>query len=109
MASAGTASRIHKKTGTAKTESYAYKIPLYAAKEINAYIEIRDQLLEEAEKIRTPAKFDSVLIANDFVAGCLKPARSPYELQCLPEAEAEHERKRCAAIDNRVAILRSSA
>ena len=85
------------------------KIPLYAAKEINAYIEIRDQLLAEAEKIRTPAKLDSVLIANDFVAGCLKPARSPYEMQCLPEAQAEEERKRCAAVSNRVAILRSSA
>ncbi len=92
-----------------KPAAYVQKIPLYAAKEINAYIEIRDQLLDEAEKIRTPAKLDSVLIANDFVAGCLKAARSPYDMQCLPEAQAEEERKRCAAVSNRVAILRSSA
>jgi hypothetical protein len=100
-------SKTHKKTS--RPQSYAKRIPLYAAKEINAYIEIRDQLLAEAEKTRSAEKFDSVLIANDFVAGCLKPARSPYELQCLPEAQAEEERKRCAAVNNRVAILRSSA
>ncbi len=106
MPSAATPSKIRK---APKPAGYLQKIPLYAAKEINAYIEIRDQLLAEAEKVRTPAKLDSVLIANDFVAGCLKPARSPYELQCLPEAQADEERKRCAAVSNRVAILRKSA
>lgn len=85
------------------------QVPVYAREEINAYIAIRDQLLQEAETTRTPAKLDSVIIANDFVAGCLNPAKSPYEVQCLPEAAAKKERKRCDAVNNRVAVLRKGA
>lgn len=82
--------------------------PLYGADEINAYIAIRDQLLAEAERTRTRAKFDSALIANNFVAGCLVPARSPYQMQSLSEAEASRQRKRCAAVKNRITELRAS-
>jgi len=79
----------------------------YSVAEINAYIAIRDDLLAEAEELRTPAKLDSTELANDFVQGCLRPARSPYETQCLPETEAELERKRCEAVRDRLAQLRA--
>ncbi len=81
----------------------------YALTEINAYIAIRDELLAEAEKLRTRAKLDSVMIANDFVSGCLTPARKLYSAQSLPERDAVRERTRCAAVKNRVAELSSAA
>jgi hypothetical protein len=73
--------------------------------EIHAYIAIRDELLAEAERIMTRAKIDSVSVANDFVATCLKPALSPYQAQCLPESDAVHERKRCEAVKARIREL----
>jgi hypothetical protein len=73
--------------------------------EINAYIAIRDELLAEAEQIMTRAKIDSVTVANDFVTTCLKPARSPYQAQCLPEADAVRERRRCEAVKARLREL----
>ena len=73
--------------------------------EINAYIAIRDELLAEAEQIMTRAKIDSVAVANDFVTTCLKPARSPYQAQCLPEADAVRERRRCEAVKARLREL----
>jgi hypothetical protein len=76
-----------------------------AIAEINAYIAIRDDLLTEAEQIRTRAKIDSLAVANDFVEKCLKPAHPPYEKQCLPEAQAVRERKRCRAVKGRIAEL----
>jgi hypothetical protein len=75
--------------------------------EINAYIAIRDDLLAEAEQIRTRAKIDSLVVANDFVEKCLKPARPPYEGQCLPPGEAIRERKRCEVVKGRIAELYS--
>src|SRR2546430_11646238 len=75
----------------------------YAVDEINAYIAIRDELLAEAEETGTRAKLDSVIIANDFVAGCLKSARAPYQAQSLAEEDAARERQRCRALSNRVA------
>ena len=81
----------------------------YSIAEINAYIAIRDQLLAEAEKLHSTAKIASTALANDFVEGCLKPARSPYEAQCLPESEAARERKRCEAVRDRIAELRKAA
>jgi hypothetical protein len=81
----------------------------YSVDEINAYIAIRDQLLAEAEKLHTTTKIASTALANDFVDGCLKPARSPYEDQCLPEKDAIRERKRCEAVRERLTQLRSSA
>ncbi|HME88727.1 MAG TPA: hypothetical protein VKE30_05900 [Chthoniobacterales bacterium] len=81
----------------------------YSIAEINAYIAIRDQLLAEAEEQCTSAKLASATLANDFVEGCLQPARSPYEAQCLPETDASRERKRCETVRDRIAQLRASA
>ena len=78
----------------------------YSVAEINAYIAIRDQLLAEAEEVHTSAKLASTALANDFVDGCLKPARAPYEAQCLPELDAVRERKRCEIVRDRIAQLR---
>ena len=75
--------------------------------EIKAYIAIRDDLLAEAEQLKTQAKIDSLAVANDFVQSCLKAARLPYESQCLPEADALRERKRCEAVRSRIAELRA--
>lgn len=91
-----------------KKHSHALAKPAsskHVVDEINAYIAIRDELLAEAEQIMTRAKIDSVTVANDFVATCLKPARPPYEAQCLPEAEAVRERKRCEAVKARLREL----
>jgi hypothetical protein len=82
---------------------------VYSVAEIRAYIAIRDQLLAEAEELRTSAKLASTALANDFVEGCLKPARSPYEAQCLPETDAVRERKRCEIVRCRIAQLRQTA
>jgi len=81
----------------------------YSVAEINAYIAIRDQLLAEAEKLHSSAKIASTALANDFVEGCLQPARPPYEAQCLPEADAARERQRCERVRERIAQLRNSA
>jgi hypothetical protein len=81
----------------------------YSVAEINAYIAIRNQLLAEAEEVPTSAKLASTGLANDFVQGCLQPARSPYEAQCLPEADATRERKRCDAVRTRLVELRAAA
>src|ERR1700737_1844587 len=63
----------------------------YSVTEINAYIAIRDQLIAEAEEVRTATKLASTALANDFVHGCLQLARAPYEAQCLPETDAPGE------------------
>lgn len=76
--------------------------------EINAYIAIRDGLLAEAEQTHNPAKIESTKVANDFVAGCLKTARSPYHDQALPEADAARERARCENVRSRVAELQAA-
>jgi hypothetical protein len=81
----------------------------YSVAEINAYIAIRDQLLSEAEEQCTDAKIASTALANDFVEGCLKPGRSPYEAQCLSESDAHRERKRCESVRTRIAQLRQPA
>ena len=81
----------------------------YSVAEINAYIAIRDQLLAEAEELRTATKLASTGLANDFVQGCLEPARSPYQAQCLPEDDAIRERKRCKVVRDRLAQLRDGA
>src|SRR3982751_68472 len=81
----------------------------YTIAEINAYIAVRDQLLAEAEETRTMSKLASTSLANDFVLGCLQPMHSPYEAQCLPQSDADQERKRCEAVRDRIAQLRSSA
>ncbi len=80
-----------------------------ATTEINAYIAIRDELFAEAEQLRTSAKLESASAANDFVLVCLRPARSPYQAQCLPEREAVRERERCETVKSRIAQLRMIA
>jgi len=80
----------------------------YAIAEINAYIAIRDELLAEAEQLKTHAKLDTVMVANDFIQGCLKPACAPYESQCLPKADAMRERTRCEMVRQRIAGLRAA-
>jgi hypothetical protein len=74
--------------------------------EINAYIAVRDILLVEAEEVTTRARLDRLTIANEFVETCLRPARSPYQAQCLAETDAIRERKRCAAVKASIAELR---
>ena len=78
----------------------------YVIGEINAFIAIRDELLAEVEEAKTASKLDSLIVANNFVETCLTPARSPYDMQVLPESEAKRERKRCEQIKRRVADLR---
>ncbi len=78
----------------------------YVIGEINAFIAIRDELLAEVEEAKTPSKLDSLIVANNFVESCLTQARSPYELQFLPEPAAKRERDRCEQIKQRVADLR---
>ncbi|MEY2556383.1 MAG: hypothetical protein QOJ36_1511 [Verrucomicrobiota bacterium] len=80
----------------------------YTIAEINAYIAVRDQLLAEAEEIRTASKLASATLANDLVLGCLQPGRAPYEAQCLPETDAAFERQRCEAVRDRIAKLRNA-
>jgi predicted P-loop ATPase len=82
---------------------------VYSVDEINAYIAIRDELLAEAEELHTSAKLAATELANDFVFGCLKSARAPYEAQCLPESDAVRERKRCEIVRGRIAELRNGA
>jgi hypothetical protein len=79
--------------------------PKYAIEEIEAYIAIRDGLLAEAEKGATCELLRRVATANDFVDHCLKPARSPYQAQFLPEIDAKRERQRCETVKIRIAQL----
>ncbi len=76
-----------------------------AVAEINAYIAIRDIYLAEAEEVASDATLYRAGVANDLVATCVKPARSPYEAQHLPEAEAVRERARCETVKARLAEL----
>jgi hypothetical protein len=78
----------------------------YIIGEINAFIAIRDELLAEAEESKTVSKLESLLVANNFVESCLSPARSPYDVQVLPESAANRERQRCEQVKRRVADLR---
>ena len=78
----------------------------HAHAEINAYIAIRDRLLQEAEAIPSNSTLHRAYIANDVVEIFLKPAKKPYDAQYLPEEEASHERGRCEVVKNRIAELR---
>jgi len=80
----------------------------YVIHEINAYVAIRDLALAEAEKDRSPVNLERVRSANDLVENCLKPARSPYEAQHLPETDAARERARCQAVKLRLFLLRAN-
>ena len=108
LAISSTKSSAKTKSRQATTLTSAFG-SVYSIAEINAYIAIRDELLAEAEELHTSAKLAATELANDFVFGCLKPARAPYEAQCLPESDAIRERKRCEIVRDRIAQLRSSA
>ena len=77
----------------------------YIADEIRAYATIRDLALAEAERITNTLNLQRARIANDFVENSLKPARTPYESQHLPEGDAARERQRCEAVKVRLSIL----
>ena len=77
----------------------------YIADEIRAYAVIRDLALAEAERTTNPLNLERVRIANDFVENALKPARTPYESQTLPEGDAVRERQRCEAVKVRLSLL----
>ena len=108
LAISSTKSSAKTKSRQATTLTSAFG-SVYSVAEINAYIAIRDDLLAEAEELHTSAKLAATELANDFVFGCLKPARSPYEAQCLAESDAIRERKRCEVVRDRIAQLRKSA
>src|SRR3954454_7499764 len=98
------------KTGSRPTPTMSSAFgSVYSAAEINAYIAIRDELLTEAEELHSKAKLAATELANDFVFGCLKPARPPYQAQYLPETDANRERKRCEIVRDRIAELRATA
>src|SRR5881392_3609677 len=78
-----------------------------ASEEIHSYLRIRDLLLSQAAEAPTEANLHRAWMANEFAEKCLRPARSLYEAQSLPEAEAARERQRCKAVKVRVAELRA--
>ena len=77
----------------------------YIADEIRAYGTIRDLALAEAEKDTNTLNLQRARIANEFVENSLKPARTPYESQHLPEGDAARERQRCEAVKVRLSLL----
>lgn len=79
----------------------------YASVEIHSYLAARDLFLREAEANTIDANLRRAWAANEFAESCLGPARSPYQAQALPEAEAARERQRCHAVKLRLAQLRT--
>ena len=75
--------------------------------EIYAYLAARNLLLREAEEKTTETNLRRATAANEFAENCLRPARSPYEAQALPEAETARERQHCKAVKMRLAELRA--
>jgi hypothetical protein len=80
-----------------------------AAVEIHSYLAARDLLFREAEENPTEDNLSRATAANESVEICLRPARSPYQAQSLPEAEAARERRHCKAVKMRIAELRARA
>ena len=75
--------------------------------EIYAFIAARNLLLREVEENTTEANLWRGTAANQFAENCLRPARSPYQAQALPEAEAARELQHCSAVKVRLAELRT--
>ena len=90
----------------AASEGDEFRMNSSAVDEINAYVAIRDLALAGAEKDPSPVNLKRVRSANDLVENCLKPARSPYESQHLPETDTARERGRCQAVKVRLFLLR---
>lgn len=80
-----------------------------ASTEIHAYIAARDLAVAEAERSMTDVTLNRAFLANDLVESFLAPARSPYQAQCLPPAEAARERQRCDGLKRRIQQLRACA
>jgi hypothetical protein len=78
-----------------------------AVAEIHAYLAARNLVLREAEENTTEANLRRAAAANEFAENCLRPARSPYQAQALPEIEAARERQHCKAVKVRLAELRT--
>jgi hypothetical protein len=87
--------------------STRHAMSTYIVDEIRAYTTIRDLALGEAERITNTLNLERARIANDFVENSLKPARTPYESQRLPEGDASRERQRCKAVKVRLSLLRA--
>jgi hypothetical protein len=98
---------ISQKRFVQQTKPSEFRMNSYVVDEINAYVAIRDIALAEVEKDPSSVNLERVRIANDFVENCLKPARSPYESQHLPETDAARERGRCQAVKVRLSLLRA--
>jgi hypothetical protein len=94
-----------KRTTQAAWSSTRHAMSTYIADEIRAYATIRDLALAEAEKSTNTLNLERARIANEFVENALKPARSPYETQHLPEGDATRERQRCEAVKVRLSLL----
>lgn len=78
-----------------------------AREEIYAFIAARDLALASAERDPSNLTLSRAFLANQVVDDCLKPARSPYQAQALPEPEAIRERQRCERAKTRIAELRA--
>jgi hypothetical protein len=98
---------ISQKRFVQTTKTSEFRMNSYVVDEINAYVAIRDIALAEAEKDPNSVNLERVRIANEFVENCLKPARSPYQSQHLPETDAARERGRCQAVKVRLSLLRA--
>ena len=80
-----------------------------ASVEIHSFLAARDLLLRQAEANPTGSNLRRACAANEFADSCLRPARSPYQAQALPEPEAARERLRCNAARVRLVHLRTRA
>src|SRR4029079_7493366 len=76
-----------------------------AITEIHAYLAARNLVLREAEENTTELNLRRGASGNELAQNCVHPARSPYEAQALPEAEAARERQHCQAVKLRLAEL----
>jgi hypothetical protein len=77
--------------------------------EIHSFLAARDLLFREADANTTESNLRRACAANEFAENCLRPARSSYQAQSLPEEEAARERLRCNAVKLRLAQLRVRA
>ena len=96
-------------TPTQRPTTSAASFASSAIAEIYAYIATRDMSVAEAERNVTDLTLNRAYLANELVENCLKPAASPYQAQCLPEADAIAERKRCETAKRRIGQLRACA
>ena len=84
--------RIVRQSPARKSTPSNYARSTQASAEIHAFIAARDMALVEAERQTSDMTLNRAFLANELVENCLQPARSPYQAQCLPEADASRER-----------------